>query len=168
MPRASARIRKRYVPGVTEVLPWDTEETLLYGAALIFGPSSQVQTVGEWRREWDRWGGIILPKSLEHRPGTRPFAMYAAGLIEPRELALPLPESHGFWRVDVRQPDRSIVTHWINVPAPYMESEIRHLVRLGIVDAAERKRYRAWMNTPNPECGTCAADTYPLEMSLHE
>lgn len=168
MPRAPARIRRRFIDGTTEVLDWELEETLLYGVPLIFGPPCRLQTVEEWRREWSRWSGIILPKCIEHRPGTRPFAMYAAGMIEPQELAMPLPASHNFWRVEVRHPDRSIVTHWLNVPPPYMAPEIRHLERLGIVDAAERRRYRAWMNTANPECGECAVDSYPLEMSLYE
>jgi hypothetical protein len=168
MPRAPARIRRRYIEGQTEVLDWQEEETLLYGVPLVFGPPCRLQTVEEWRREWSRWGDVILPKCIEHRPGTRPFAMYATGLIPARELAMPLPVSHGFWRVDVRHAGREIVTHWLNVGQPYMRHEVDHLHRLGIVDAAELKRHRTWMRTANAECSTCAADTYPLEMSTFE
>lgn len=161
MPRAPASIRRRYVEGTTEVCPWEIEETLLYGVPSIFGPPCPLRTLEEWHREWNQWRGVILPKSLEHRPGTRPFAMYVVGEIEPRELTLPLPAEHGYWSVDVRLPSREIVTHWVNVPTPYMEPEITHLTRLGIVDARERKRFRAWMHA-------AVRDTYPLEMSLYE
>jgi hypothetical protein len=168
MPRAPARIRKRYVEGSTEVCPWDTEETLVYGVPLIFGPPCPFRTVDEWHREWSRWRDVILPKCIEHRPGTRPFAMYATGEIPARELIVPLPEPNGYWHVDVRHLDGEIVTHWLNAPKPFMEPQIEHLRRLGIVDAREAKRYRAWMNTANADCDRCAVDTYPLETSLHE
>jgi len=110
---------------------------------------------------------VILPKCIEYRPGTRPFACYATGEIPARELRMPLPASHGYWQVEVRHAGE-IVNHWLNVPMPFMEQQPTYLRRLGIVDAAEWKRYRAWMKVPNPECCECAVDSYPLEMSLYE
>jgi hypothetical protein len=168
MPRAPAKIRKRFIDGHTVVLDWELEETLVYGVPVIFGPPCRLQTADEWRREWNQWGSTILPKSLEHRPGTRPVAMYAAGEIEPRRLRMPLPVGHGFWRVDVRHRDGRTVTHWLNVPMPYMLPEVQHLKRLGIVDADEARRHREWVTRPNDECDTCAVNSYPLEMSLYQ
>lgn len=168
MPRAPAKIRRRYIEGQTEVLDWEIEETLLYGVPLVFGPPCRLQTVDEWHREWSRWRDVILPKCIEHRPGTRPFAMYATGEIPAREPAMPLPHGHAFWRVDVRHLDGEIVTHWLRVPPPYMEPEVAHLYRLGIVDAEERRRHREWTRARNPECGRCPVDSYPLEVSLYE
>jgi hypothetical protein len=168
MPRAPAKIRKRYIEGATEVLDWEIEETLVYGVAMVFGPPSLFKTADQWRREWHRWRDVILPKSLKHRPGVRPFAMYATGEIPARELAMPLPQPNGWWTVDVRNDDGTVTTHYINVPEPFMVPEVVHLRRLGIVDAAELRRHREWMNATTPECDRWAVDTYPLEMSLYE
>jgi hypothetical protein len=116
----------------------------------------------EWRREWERWRDVILPKSLEHRPGTRPVAMYVCGEIEPREMNIPLPEPNGFWRVEVRDRSGRSTRHWLNVPEPFMVREVKHLHRLGIVDAEELRRHRR-----DPEAAT-GYSAYPLEASLHE
>jgi hypothetical protein len=64
MPRAPAKIRKRYIEGSTEVCPWDVEETLLYGITPLFGPPCMFKTLDEWRREWSRWGDLILRKCI--------------------------------------------------------------------------------------------------------
>lgn len=162
MPRAPARIRKRYIEGTTEVCPWDIEETLLYGITPVFGPPCIFKTLDEWRREWDRWGSMILPKSLEHRPGTRPVAMYVLGMIEPREMNIPLPEPNGFWHVDVRDRNGRSTRHYLNAPEPFMVSEVKHLTRLGIVTAEELRRHRR-----DPEAAT-GYSAYPLEASFYE
>lgn len=162
MPRAPARIRKRYVEGSTEVCPWDVEETLLYGITPLFGPPCIFKTLDDWRREWERWGAMILPKSLEHRPGTRPVAMYVLGEIPARTLAVQLPESTRYWHVDVRDRNGRTTRHWLNAPEPFMEREVKHLKRLGIVTAEELRRYRR-----DPEAAT-GYRAYPLEASLHE
>jgi hypothetical protein len=162
MPRAPARIRKRYVEGSTEVCPWDVEETLLYGITPIFGPPCIFKTMDEWRREWERWRDVILPKSLEYRPGARPVAQYVLGEIPAREMNIPLPEPNGFWRVEVRDRSGRSTRHWLNVPEPFMEREVKHLTRLGIVDAEELRRHRR-----DPEAAT-GYSAYPLEASLHE
>jgi len=168
MPRSPAKIRKRYVEGTTEVLDWQVEETLLYGATVIIGPPCMFHTRDEWQREWDRWGETILPKCIEHRPGTRPFAMYALGMIPARELRMPLPVGNGYWYADVRDRNGNSTRHYLDVPEPFIEREVNHLRRLGIVDSEEYQRHRQWTRRKNPECDQCAIDSYPLEMSLYE
>lgn len=167
MPRAPARIRKRWTEG-TDVLDWTIEETLLYGYPIPLDPSATMATIDEWRTAWDRWRDVILPKALEHRPGTRPIAMYVLHEIEPRELLLPLVDDGGYRRIEVRQRNGRKETHWLNVPPPFMQREVDHLRALGLCDAEELRRHRVWKQTRNPECDTCAIDTYPLEMSLYE
>jgi hypothetical protein len=168
MPRAPARIRKRYIEGTTDVLDWELEEILLYGVPLVFGPPPRFKTVDDWARDWARWRDVILPKCIEHRPGTRPFAMYAVGEIPRRELTMPLPQPNGFWHVDVREHDGSTTTHYLNVPEPWVRAEAMHLRDHGIISADELRRHRAWMRQRNPDCSSCAVDSYPLEMSLYE
>jgi hypothetical protein len=167
MPRAPAKIRRRYIQGQTEVLDWQVEETLVYGCAVIIGPPCMFRSIDEWQREWARWGDVILPKVIEHRPGTRPFAMYATGMIPARELRMPLPLSSGYWAIDVRHRDHT-ERHYIDVPEPWVEAEVKHLRRLGIVDDREYRRHLQWMQERNPDCDRCAVDTYPLEMSVYE
>ena len=168
MPRAPARIRKRYIEGVSDVLDWELEETLIYGVPRVFGPPSRFKTVDDWARDWARWRDTIMPKVIEHRPGTRPFALYAIGEIPRREPVLPLPEPNGFWHVDVRDRDGRTTTHHLNVPEPWMRPEVMHLREHGIIDDDELRRHRAWMRQRNPDCDSCAVDSYPLEMSLFE
>ena len=159
MPRAPTKIKKRYVEGETEVCDFELEETLVYGLYRVFGPPSILKTRSDWQRAWDRWGSTILPKAIEHRPGLRPFALYAIGEIPPREPQIQLPENTCYWSVTVRMPKGKPVTHWLNVPEPWLEPEVRHLRRLGIVDDAEYKRHLAWVRT--------GKDTYPKEISLY-
>lgn len=168
MPRAPARIRKRFIDGETEVLAWDIEETLLYGYPLVFGPYSTMPSIDDWHVAWNRWRDVILPKALEHRPGTRPVAMYVLGEIAPRELIVPLAADAGWHHIEVRQRNGRKDTHWLNVPMPFMRREVDHLRDLGICDAGEYRRHREWMQTRNPDCDPCAIDTYPLEMSLYQ
>ncbi len=50
MPRAPARIRKRFVEGQTEVLDWALEEELVFGANRILGPTfGQLHRIEDWR-----------------------------------------------------------------------------------------------------------------------
>ena len=168
MPRAPARIKKRFIDGESEVLAWDIEETLLYGYPLVFDTYASMRGIDEWHVAWHRWRDVILPKCIEHRPGTRPVAMYVTGELPRRELSLPLPADAGWHRIEVRQRNGRKETHWLNVPPPFMRCEVDHLRALGLVDADEFRRHRAWMRQRNPDCDTCAVDTYPLEMSLYE
>lgn len=168
MPRATAKIRKRFVDGVTEVLAWDIEETLVYGYPLVFDTYATMPSIDEWRTAWDRWRDVILPKALEHHPGTRPVAMYVLGEIPRRELVVPLAADARWDCIEVRHRNGRKESHWLNVPPPFMQPEVDHLRDLGLCDADEFCRHRKWMQTRNPDCDTCAIDTYPLEMSLYE
>ena len=169
MPRARSTIRKRYIDGVTNVLDWQLEETLVFGFMQGLDPSfNRLQHVNEWAHEWDQWRDVILPKALEARPGTRPFAMYATGEIPPRPVRATPPPQRRFEVVVVGQRDGTTVSHYLNAPATYVKPEIDHLVDLGIVDADELQRYREWQREANPDCEHCLADRYRLEMALHE
>ena len=160
MPRAPAKIRKRFIEGQTEVLDHETEETLVYGWPLVFDTLASMRTVDEWRAAWSRWREIVLPKVIEHRPGTRPVAMYVTGELPRRELLITLPETSGWRHIDVRDRSGRITRHWLDAPATFLEPEIKHLQRLGVVDADELRRHREWMRR--------GGDPYPLEMSLYE
>lgn len=167
MPRAPARIRKKFIEGVTDVLDFELEETLVYGVPLVFGPPPRFKTVDDWASDWERWRDVIVPKVIEHRPGTRPFAMYAVGEIPRREPSIQLPTQHGFWHVDVRERDGRTTTHYLKAHEPWMRSEAKHLLDHGIIDREEMKRHRAWIRKRHPHCDFCL-DSYPLEMSLYE
>jgi hypothetical protein len=157
MPRAPAKDRRQFIEGVTDVLDWELEENLLHGCVPMIDRASMLRTRGEWVREWARWREVILPKCIAHRPGRRPFAMYAVGEIPPRELSMPLPARHNYQSVVIPAASGEPITHWLNVPEPYMRHETHHLRRLGIVDDDEWQRARAPRR-----------DSYPLEMSLYE
>jgi hypothetical protein len=161
MPRAPARIRKRYIEGQTEVLDFESEECLLWGASILGAHLCPFRTLDQWQAAWKRWGSVILPKCIEYLPGQRPVAQYVVGEIPQRELRMPLPHQHCFEHLDVRCHGGRVVRHWLNVSEPFMENEASHLRRLGIVDDAELKRYRKRLREPSG-CG------YPLEMSLYE
>ena len=167
MPRATARIRKRFIEGETVVLDWELEESLLRGHSM-FGPLGTLQRRDDWRRAWEEWRAVIEPKALEHRPGLRPFALYAIGEIEPRELRMPLPVVHEWTLLQIPDDRGRITTHYLDVPEPFIEHEARYLYRLGIVSDREFRRHREWTRRDNPECERCTPDTYPLEMSLFE
>jgi len=160
MPRAPARIRKRFIEGETEVLDHETEETLLYGYPLVFDTLCAWRTLDEWRHQWSRWRDVILPKCIEHLPGTRPVAMYVCGEIPRRELRINVPEDNGWKHIDVRDRNGTVTRHWLSVPMPFMEPEARHLHRLGIVDDKELARHRA--------CLRAGRDRYPLEMACYQ
>ena len=169
MPRARSTIRKRYIDGVTNVLDWQLEEELVFGCVQALDPSfNRLQHINEWQHEWDQWRDTILPKALEARPGTRPFAMYAVGEIPPRPTRAEIPRNRRFDTVSVRQLDGSNVTHYLNAPSVYVKPEIDHLVDLGIVDGDELERFRVWQLEANSECDKCPVDRYYLETALHE
>ena len=167
MPRAPTLSRKQFIDGITDVLDWELEQALLRGQTM-FGPLRMLQCRRDWERAWSRWADVILPKALQHRPGLRPFAMYATGEIEPRELRVPLPPRHRWSMLRIPDHTGQAIMHYLDVPEPYIECEARHLHHLGIVNADEMRRHRAWMRTASGDCGRGAPDTYPLEMSLYE
>ena len=168
MPRALARIRRRFNEGTSEVLDRSLEEQLVFGMDRILGASfNELHRRDDWQRAWDRWGDILLPKSLKARPGLRPVALYAIGTIAPRELEQPLPIGSAWEFIDVAHSGGTVVRHYLNVPPPYLKSEADHLRSLGEVSAAEHARHLLWCAQRNSECDTCLVDDYVLECDLH-
>jgi hypothetical protein len=167
MPRAIARIRRRFTGDVATTIDELLEETLVFGCPIVLGPTfSTLRFQSDWQREWDRWRDTILPKAIEHRPGLRPFAMYAAGEIAPRKLRKPAPR-FGYTCVEVLNRGGFTVRHWLDLPAEYIEPEAAYLHRLGIVDDDELDRHVSWVAEANPDCDRCVVDHYPLEAALH-
>jgi hypothetical protein len=160
MPRAPARIRKRFIEGQTEVLDWETEETILYGYPLILDTLASFRAIDQFHGAWNRWRDVVLPKCIKYRPGTRPVAQYVCGEIPRRELRTPLPEVNGWKYIDVRDRSGNVTRHYLDVPEPFMEPEAKYLHRLGIVDANELREHRAWQRGDR--------ERYPLEMSLYD
>ena len=160
MPRAPAKIRKRLIEGQTEVLDDETEECLVYGYPVVLDTLATMRSVDEWQHAWSRWRDTVLPKVIEHRPGTRPVAMYVLNLIPAREWRINLPENTGWRHIEVRDRDGKIARHGLAAPATFLDPEWKHLQRLGLVDADELRRHREWMRRGD--------DPYPLEMSLHD
>lgn len=158
MPRTARRIRKRFIDGETEVLGYELERSLLHGFGCI-GTAIELRTLDDWQRHWKRWRDVVLPKVLEHRPGTRPFAMYVTGEIPARPVLTEPPLSTNYFKLYV--PGRNGTGQWHHdYPEPFMQHETDYLSDLGIVDAEERRRWRAWCKR-----GGC---TYPDELGLHE
>ena len=157
MPRAPARIRKRFTEG-TEVLGYELERTLLRGQGCL-GTALELRTLDDWTRHWAQWRDTIMPKALEHRPGLRPLACYVVGEIPPRPVDIEPRLSHGWFKLYVPASNGTGQWHY-DYPEPYMRCEVDYLRDLGIVDAAEYRRWRAWMKR-----GGC---TYPDEQGLYE
>lgn len=160
MPRAPARIRKRFVEGVTEVLDHETEETLVWGYERVFDTYCTMKSIDEWQAAWSRWRDTVLPKALEYRPGTRPIAMYVLGEIPAREWRINLAVNAGWPHIEVRGRDGKLTRHWLDAPTTFLDPEWKHLQRLGLVDADELRRHREWVRRGD--------DPYRLEMSLHD
>jgi hypothetical protein len=148
-------------------LPWhegieiprpELELTLLEGTGFS-GPAVELRSLDDWRQQWSRWGDAILAKCTEHRPGTRPFAMYVVGLIPPRRFVRPLPAFHNLPTIYVR--DGGHGQRWVLAPH-HLENEARHLYRLGIIDDEELRRHREWIAT-HRATGARRRDGYQLE-----
>ncbi|MBM4011699.1 MAG: hypothetical protein FJ286_10010 [Planctomycetes bacterium] len=167
MPRAKRLIRKRFVEGTTEVLEFELEETLLRGRGIL-GVALELRTREDWVRLWARWRDTIMPKALEHRPGQRPFAQYVVGEIPARPVVIEPPMVNGFFKLYV--PSRNGTGTWyFDYPQPYMEAEARYLRDIGVVDAAEWKRYLAKKRRGyGPYRGPDDLDGYTLEVGLHQ
>ena len=160
MPRAPAKIRKRFIEGETEVLDPELEETLVWGYVRVLDIFCTMRSIDEWQAAWSRWRDKVLPKVIEHRPGTRPVAAYVCGEIPRREFRINLPEDTGWKHIQVRDRDGKIARHWLDAPPTFLDPEVKHLQRLGLCDADELRRHREWMRRGD--------DPYPLEMSLHD
>lgn len=166
MPRTPAKIRKRYQEGI-EILSFEIEETLLFGESII-GPAIELRTLEDWVAAWAKWREVVLPKCLEHRPGTRPFACYVVGEIPDREIKIQPPLSAIYYKIYI--PSRTGAGRWhCRYPEPYMKAEHLHLRDLGIVDAAETRRAMQWQRQRTKQCPSqCQRETYPLEQALYE
>lgn len=166
MPRTLKRrlARRPYIEGTTAVCDWQLEQALVRGRTM-HGPLRMLHTRDDWRRAWGEWRDVILPKCIEHRPGTRPFACYACGEIEPRELRIPLPPSHGWTLLEISDDRGNITTHYLDVPEPFIDHEARYLYWLGIVSDHELRRYREWMRRRDDGD---TADPYPLAAAFYE
>jgi hypothetical protein len=77
--------RELYADGM-DILHPGIEGSLLVGRGFQ-GLAFELRCLDDWRDQWDRWGDLLLEKCLEHRPGTRPFAMTVLGLIPSRPIA---------------------------------------------------------------------------------
>ena len=160
MPRAPAKIRKRYIEGQTEVLDYETEECLVYGYPVTLDTLATMRSLDQWQAAWSRWRDVVMAKVLEYRPGTRPVAAYVCGEIPRRELRINLPESTGWRHIEVRGRDGKLTRHWLDAPTTFLDPEWKHLQRLGLCDADELRRHRAWVRRGD--------DPYPLEASLYD
>ena len=160
MPRAPARIRRKFIDGVTEVLDHETEETLVWGYVRVLDRFCTMKSIDSWQTAWGRWRDVVLPKVLEYRPGTRPLAMYVLGEIPRRELRINLPENTGWRHIEVRARDGKAIRHWLDAPQTFLDPEWKHLQRLGLCDADELRRHREWMRRGD--------DPYPLEQGLYD
>ena len=167
MPRTTAKIRKRYVEGQTEVLCSEIEESLLFGSGII-GTALELRTVEDWQRLWHRWGKVILAKALKAFPGTRPFAAYVVGEIPERPVLVEPPLVNGFFKLYV--PGRNGIGRWHHrYPEPFQQSEPHYLHDIGLIDDCEWKRHREWQRRGHsPYRGPYHLGDYVLERGLYE
>lgn len=166
MPRIARRIRKRYTEGM-EVLDSELEETLLFGRGVL-GTALELRCLDDWHRLWAKWRDVIMPKVLEHRPGTRPMALYVTGEIPARPVEIPPPLMNGWFKFYV--PGRNGQGQWFyDYPEPHMQAEARYLYDLGVIDKAELKRHAAWRRRGHaPYRGPYHLGDYTLEQGLHQ
>lgn len=169
MPRAPAKIRKRFVEGQTEVLCSELEETLVFGQGCL-GVAIELRTLDDWKRIWSDWRNTIMPKALAALPGRRPFAMYVVGEIPPRPVLVDPPLTNGWFRLYVPGSNGTGAWHH-QMPEPYQQNEAAYLYGLGIIDKEELKRYRASLRKPRKPHSAATrfhVGDYVLEMALHE
>jgi len=168
MPRATARIRKRFSEG-TEVLCSELEETLVFGQGCI-GVAIELRCLDDWKRYWSQWRDTIMPKALDAMPRRRPFACYVTGEIPPRPIVTEPPLSNGFFKVYVPASNGSGQWHY-QMPEPYQQNEPAYLYGLGVIDAEEMKRYRASRRraiSAKARGNRYAIGEYICEMGLYE
>lgn len=119
--------------------------------ALLFGLGSAgnvvIRELDVWRREWAEWRDTITPKFVAAFPGKRPAAAYITGEIPQRPvvaelpLASPLRQTRSVYVVD-RQANDGFM--FADFPEPYQRDESWHLFDAGVIDEAERRRYRGY------------------------
>jgi hypothetical protein len=64
--------------GPTLTMPYEMSAVHWYGCPI---PGLGCQTIEEMREVWRLHGDRILPHYVDQRPGTRPFALYALGIL---------------------------------------------------------------------------------------
>ena len=155
MPKLKRRKRRPYVEGADTLCP-ELEASLLRWVGVI-GCSSELHTVDDWRYHWAKWAHVILPKSLEHCPGTRPAACYVLGLHRLPTMRWTLPFEHP------AQSAKALVGgEWFRFPGePFQRCPTHTLFDEGVIDHAELRRWRAWR-------ANGFKDTYPLEIAEFE
>jgi len=164
MPRAPARIRKRWSEG-TVVLCSEIEETLLRGRGVL-GVAIELRTVEDWRHWWATWRETMIPKALEHFPGSRPTACYVTGEIPLRPVLTEPPLSHNWFRHYIAS--RNGTGLWLcDYPEPFMQAEVNYLRDLGIVSDDEYRRHRAWRRERHGYRGPFRLGGYTLEQGLY-
>ena len=166
MRRTKRLIRKRWTEG-TEVLDSELEESLLFGRGCI-GTALELRSLDDWHRLWAQWRDTIMPKVLEHRPGTRPFACYVTGEIPARPVLQGPPVNHCYFKLYV--PGRNGTGQWHHdYPEPWMQSEPDYLYDIGVVGDEEWRRHVAWRRGGNgPYRSAFHFGDYVLEQGLHE
>lgn len=112
----------------------------------VFGCAGwEMATIREIAAEWQTWGDEITRRWIEGYPGSRPFAMYALGMIPPCRWRHQWPACrHPLRAIEgcaVEIPD----TAWHNSPR-----ELEHLVEIGVVGEAEYKAAVARWNGRDP------------------
>ena len=132
------RVRSRWAD---DVLSPHLESCLVRWVGFA-GPEPSLRTRQDWAEAWRRWGRVVLPKWVQAFPGTRPAAMYAAGLVPRRPLLLPLPADHEFVEMHVGERDGGPGVWHVDAPEPHVAAEPAWLHRHGVIDAAERRRAR--------------------------
>ena len=166
MPSTKRIIRKRWTEHV-EVLCSEVEETLLFGQGTC-GTAIELRTLEDWKRVWAQWRGTIMPKVLEHRPGTRPFACYVCGEIPSRPLLQNPPSDVGLFKLYVPSINGTGTWHY-RCREPFQQNEARYLRQIGVVDDAEWKRHVAWVRHGlGPWRSRFHLGDYVLEQGLYE
>jgi hypothetical protein len=105
----------------------------------------QFTTRAEFAAAWGRWGDVILPRWIEHCPGSRPAAMYVLGLIRPPKWIHELP--------GLRRPFRQIEGATVRIPDlgwHRFVPELENLYHLGIVGDDEYELAVERLDGPQP------------------
>jgi hypothetical protein len=126
------------------------EINCVYWVPLI--PGTQFKNLESMRSVWNRHGSRILANYVRHRPGTRPFAMYALGELRlPPLRHQPLDHLH---RTTIGETVFFSAWHYFGTrtgPDGYYcggttWGEFHYLRRIGVVDDAEATLAEQWID----------------------
>lgn len=136
MPRQKAWIKRHGVSTakLDPILRWQ----LLWGDYFGIRPTL---TRSQTAEAWQRHGHILLEQYMRAYPGSRPMACYILGEVEPLP---PHPKP-------VLRAPLAIVglEELIETTGHQREEELRHLLRLGVVQAEEEARARHRLEQPD-------------------